>query len=177
MFAFQRDHIVPYLPPWPAKRRSVGRRADHHCAGARFPRWKANGCTRTDPPTITLESRSPAPRPPRSRELSLRETAAARSTAADLARRTRAPQRPRSLPGESDAAGPLRRSAAALLRRSPSAAARRRDRGAGAPGRRDHWRRHQPSVLRRGWTKRAHRPQPSNALKREHFGSLSLAVT
>lgn len=69
MFAFQRDHIVPYLPPWPAKRRSVGRRADHHCAGARFPRWKANGCTRTDPPTITLESRSPAPRPPRSREL------------------------------------------------------------------------------------------------------------
>lgn len=61
MFAFQRDHIVPYLPPWPAKRRSVGRRADHHCAGARFPRWKANGCTRTDPPTITLESRSPAP--------------------------------------------------------------------------------------------------------------------
>lgn len=126
-----------------------------------FPEMeKQNGCTRTDPPTIALESRSPAPAAAVAR--------AARSTAAaDTARRTRAPRRPRSLPGESDAAG------AAL--ETGGGRARGGDRGAG-PGSRDHWRRHQPSVLRRGWTKRAHRPQPSNALKREHFGSLSLVT-
>lgn len=100
-------------------------------------------------------------------------------------------QRPQSLPGDSDAAEVIEdRRLSFLTRRthtpqgsprSPQAAVRPRCREPRSRRVSHGRRRHQPSESRSGGvgvaaTHAAHRPQPSNALKREHFGSLSLVT-